>query len=58
MVPGSGSGMHRHAHANEACHCQLMEPPGCLLSGRSNGEEATAASDTSGNYDGGRINSM
>ena len=52
-APGSGCGMHRHAHCNEVCHCQMMGPSGCLLSGTSSGEEATAASGASGNYDGG-----
>lgn len=52
MAPGSGSGMHKQSHTNEAYHCQIMGPSGCLLSGKSNGEEATAASDASGNYDG------
>lgn len=53
MAPDSGSGMHKHAHSNEACHCQIMGPSGCLLSSTSNGEEATAVSDASDNYDGG-----
>lgn len=51
---GSGHGMHRHAHCHQArCHCQTMGPSGCLLPSVSSGKEATAASDASGNYDGG-----
>lgn len=52
MASGSGSKMQRHARGNEAHHCQMMGPSGCLVSGVSNGEEATAASDASGNYNG------